>query len=134
MDQNTNISREEKRTKIEEIQRIAISKEAQIAITEIMDKVNEGFLGGKVTRMELANWALIHLKETISDDQINQIRMEHFDEVTLLEVILRKAKEKGKIPEEFKDLLQKQFGSQNNDRKKLKKALTSSVTNGHIDE
>ena len=41
MDQNTNISREEKRTKIEEIQRIAISKEAQIAITEIMDKVNE---------------------------------------------------------------------------------------------
>lgn len=133
---NDNNSKEEKRTRIEDIQRIAISKEAQIAITEIMDKVNEGFLGGKVTRMELANWALIHLKETISDEQINQVRMEHFDEVTLLEVILRKAKakEKGKIPEEFKDLLQKQFGFQNNDRKKIKKALTSSVINDHINE
>ena len=84
--------------------------------------------------MELANWALIHLKESISEEQINQIRMEHFDEVTLLEAILRKAKEKGKIPEEFKDLLQKQFGSQNNDKKKVKKALTADVINGHIIE
>jgi len=133
MDKDKDIKIEEKKGKIEEVQRIAVSKEAQDAISEVMERVNSGFFGGKVNRMQIANWALIHLKEVLSEANIMQIRSEHFDEITLLESILRRAKENGKVPLEFKDLLQKQFGTPENAKNKSKRALTINGAGGPIE-
>ncbi len=102
----------------EEIQRITVSRDAQAALGNIVDRVNDGFTGGKVNRTQMANWILLRFNSELNDAQIREIRAEHFDEVAMLESILRQAKETGKIPLDFKALLQKQLGIEEVGRKK----------------
>lgn len=94
----------------EEIQRITVSKEAQGALGNIVDRVNNGFDGGRVNRTQIANWILLRFNSEFDENQIKEIRAEHFDEMAMLEAILRKAKESGKVPTDFKLLLQKHLG------------------------
>ena len=54
-------------------------------------------------------------------------RAEYFDEISLLESILRKAKETGKVPSEFKGLLQKQLGLDDQVKKQIRKPLTKTT-------
>lgn len=102
----------------EEIQRITVSRDAQGALGNIVDRVNDGFTGGRVNRTQMANWILLRFNSELSEAQIKEIRAEHFDEVAMLESILRQAKETGKIPSDFKVLLQKQLGTEETGRKK----------------
>lgn len=118
-----------KEQKGEEILRITVSKLGQDALTAIMERVNDGFIGGKISRTQAANWIMMRFNENLSDTEIKEIRLEHFDEVSVLEAILRQAKESGKVPTEFKALLQKQLESTEQMKKKPKKALTASYVN-----
>lgn len=121
-----------KEQKTEELHRITISRGAERALTSIVDRVNDGFAGGKVNRTQIANWVLLRFSEGLDDATIKEIRLEHFDEVAVLESILRQAKECGRVPTEFKGLLQKQFGMDEAPRKKPKKVLTENVINDDI--
>lgn len=91
------------------LQRIVVSNEARDALKTIIDKVNDGFSGGKVNLTEIANWIIIRSLHGLNEAQINEIRSEHFDEVAMLESILKEAKASGKLPKDFKTLLQKQL-------------------------
>jgi hypothetical protein len=102
----------------EELQRITVSKEAQNALGSILDRVNDSFAGGRVNRTQMANWILLRFNIELDEVQIKEIRAEHFDEVAMLESILRQAKESGKVPSEFKALLQKQLGMDEPSKKK----------------
>lgn len=102
----------------EEIQRITVSRDAQGALGNIVDRVNDGFTGGKVNRTQMANWILLRFNSELNEAHIKEIRAEHFDEVAMLESILRQAKETGNMPSDFKALLQKQLGTEDNGRKK----------------
>jgi len=90
----------------------------------ITDRINDGYIGGRVNRTQMANWILKRFQSELDETQIKEIRAEHFDEVAMLENILRQAKESGKVPTDFKALLQKQFGLDESPKKKAAKALT----------
>lgn len=130
MDKDNNKDREQeedkknKEQKIDEIQRITVSKQGQDALTEVLEKINNGFIGGKINRTQIANWILMKFSENLTDGEIKEVRAEYFDEVAVLESILRRAKESGKVPSEFKALLQKQLENTEQPKKKTKKALT----------
>jgi hypothetical protein len=113
----------------EEIQRITVSKEAQGALGGVVDRVNNGFVGGKVNRTQMANWILLRFSNELDDSQVKEIRAEHFDEVAMLEAILKRAKESGKVPTDFKALLQKQLGLDESTKKKVPRALTGKDIN-----
>ena len=124
---NTGTEREEDRTNqtvSAKLQRIVVSNESLFALKAIIDKVNDGFNGGKVNQTEIANWIILRFQSELDESQIKEIRAEHFDEVAMLESILKQAKESGKVPMDFKSLLQKQFGLDEPTKRKTKSALT----------
>jgi len=107
-----------------ELQRITVSKEGQAALDSMKDRVNDGFSGGRVNLTQMANWILLNFQNELDEAQIKEIRAEHFDEVAMLESILKQAKESGKVPTDFKALLQKQLGLEEPTKRKNKVALT----------
>lgn len=119
----------DKEQKTGELNRITVSRDAAGALTSIVDRVNDGFAGGRVNRSQISNWVLLRFSERFDDAAIKEIRMEHFDEVAMLENILRQAKESGKVPAEFKGLLQKHLGMDETPKKSGRKALTKSFIN-----
>lgn len=126
---NTGTEREEDRTNqpvSAKLQRIVVSNESLTALKAIIDKVNDGFNGGRVNQTEIANWIILRFQSELDESQIKEIRAEHFDEVAMLENILKQAKESGKVPTDFKNLLQKQFGLDEPTKRKTKSALTNS--------
>ena len=126
---NTNTEREEVSANQgvgTKVQRIVGSNESWAALKAIIDKVNDGFNGGRVNQTEIANWIILRFQSELDEAQIKEIRAEHFDEVAMLESILKQAKESGKVPTDFKNLLQKQFGLDEPTKRKAKSALTNS--------
>jgi len=107
------------------VQRIVVSNESWVALKAITDKVNDGFNGGRVNQTEIANWIISRFQSELDEAQIKEIRAEHFDEVAMLESVLRQAKESGKVPTDFKALLQKQLGLEEPVKRRAKSALTS---------
>lgn len=126
---NKELNTEEICLEKEEILRITVSRQGEKALLEIIAEVNDGFIGGKVNKTQMANWILKRFKDDLDDSMIKDIRADHFDEVAVLESILRKAKETGKVPSEFKYLLQKQIGLEVSAKKKTKLALTDNCIN-----
>ena len=116
---------ENKTNESEKIQRITASKEALNALKAVTDKVNDGFNGGRVNQTQMANWIILRFQNELDDAQIKEIRAEFFDEVAMLESVLRQAKESGKVPMDFKALLQKQLGLEESTKRKNKQALTN---------
>jgi hypothetical protein len=108
----------------EDLQRITVSKEAQNILGVITDRINDGYMGGRVNRTQMANWILMRFHSDLDEAQIKEVQVEYFDEVAMLESIFRQAKESGKVPTDFKALLQKQFGLDGPIKKKAAKALT----------
>ncbi len=104
-EENTNTN-----TKTDEVYRIAVTREAEKALNELLEKVNHGFEGGKVNRTEMASWALGRMSKDFDDVALQDIRAEHFDEIAALESLWRKAKETGKVSSEMKLLLLRQTG------------------------
>lgn len=107
------------------VQRNVVSNESWVALKAITDKVNDGFNGGRVNQTEIANWIISRFQSELDEAQIKEIRAEHFDEVAMLESVLRQAKESGKVPTDFKALLQKQLGFEEPVKRRSKSALTS---------
>ena len=107
------------------VQRIVVSNESWVALKAITDKVNDGFNGGRVNQAEIANWIISRFQSDLDEAQIKEIRAEHFDEVAMLESVLRQAKESGKVPTDFKALLQRQLGLEEPVKRRAKSALTS---------
>ena len=124
---NTNTEREEVSANQgvgSKVQRIVVSNESWAALKAIIDKVNDGFNGGRVNQTEIANWIILRFQSELDEAQIKEIRAEHFDEVAMLESILKQAKESGKVPTDFKALLQKQMGLDESPKRKSSRALT----------
>ena len=114
------------------VAKITVTKEAEEAVSQIVAKVNDGFEGGRVNRQDVASWILTRFIETFSDLEIQQLRATFFNEIALLEVILKRAKQSGSVPAELKAALLGQMGSQSPTIKKTKRSLTSVVNNVHI--
>jgi hypothetical protein len=115
--------------------KIAISKDADRAISDLVLKVNDGFDAGKASKQDVASYAILRFCKTCLDSDLYAIREMFFNPIALMEATLRKAKETGEIPQSLREVLFQQFVSTSGTErsaKKLKKILKSEVTNENI--
>lgn len=112
--------------------RLTINRAAELALVGAVERINDGFEGGKVNRNQIAVWAILRFSEGLTDDVIKEIRADHLDEFFALDTVLRKAKESGKLPPELRAFLQKQLGFDEVPKKKGKKCLSENNINDVI--
>ncbi|WP_415062647.1 hypothetical protein [Bdellovibrio sp.] len=115
--------------KEEVVAKITVTKEAEEAVSQIVIKVNEGFEAGRVNRQDVASWIISRFIESFSDVEIQQLRSAFFNEIALLEAILKKAKQSGNIPAELKAALIGQMNMASAPSRKSKRYLTRESIN-----
>ncbi len=94
----------------ENIAKITVSKESEEAVSQIVKRVNDGFIGGKVNRQDITSLLLIRACQNLNDEDISSIRHDFISDIALLEVALKKARETGKMPESLREALMSQMG------------------------
>ncbi len=114
----------------EAIAKITVTKLAEEAVSQIVSRVNDGYDAGRVNRQDVASWILTRFIETFSEAEVQQIRAAFFNEIALLEAILKKAKQGGNLSEELKSALMGQVNVTTLGPKKTKRSLTRRLTNG----
>lgn len=112
-----------------ETAKITIERNAEKTLSKMLEKVNEGFEAGRLNRQQLASWILIKFGDGLDEQQINEIRGDHFNEISLLENILKRGKESGQLPAELKLLLRQQMGYNSTQSKKPPRKLTKDYIN-----
>jgi len=89
--------------------RIFISKQSEVALNDITDAVNEGFDAGRVSRSDVANHMIMKFKNELSEPNIQLIRNEHFSLVTHMERLLKKIKNGEKVPQSIVDAISESY-------------------------
>jgi hypothetical protein len=69
--------------------KLSVTSEADALLSAALEKVNEGFLGGKVSKLDLASWAIIQALEELSEAKIEKIRKPFFNELAFLESMVK---------------------------------------------
>ncbi len=113
--------------KSDDLAKIAISREADAALVEIIEKINDGFDGGKATKQDVTSFIVLDFFKELSDSHIHKLRVSFFDPINMMEATLKKAKETGILPESVKELFLKQFADSAHTVRKPKKNLKSDV-------
>ena len=70
--------------------------------------------------------------ESAGSEEVRAIRMDHVNEVVMLESVLKLAKDTGKVQPEIRDLLRKLAGVDDLQRKGGKKTLQKGIINDDI--
>lgn len=118
---------QEKKREKTEIQ-ITVSIQSEAIVSKLVDRVNEGFDHGRVTRKDLVSYLLVKAAESFDQDDIGKIRSQVLTDVDLLEHLLKEARASGVIPSELRDILWKNINLTPG-AKKSKKSSTSKVSN-----
>lgn len=95
----------------ENLAKIAITKDADRALAEILSKVNTGFDAGRATKQEIASHIILQYAKDCTDQEVHGLRAQFFNPILLMEATLRRAKETGEIPAQLKTLLFEQFAA-----------------------
>ena len=104
--------------------RAVITKEADNAINEVTNAVNNGFEAGRATKLDVTSFIIMWFKDHFNDDLIQNIRLQVANDLTMLESVIKKAKTSGSLPPELKEVLaQYFFGNKSVPIKKGKKTL-----------
>jgi hypothetical protein len=88
--------------------KIAVTAEADQALEDMVSKVNDGFLGGKIGKQELASFAIMHFARESIEGSMEAVRAAHFDELAYLDAVvkqLRSAKRTGGAPADIRAML-----------------------------
>lgn len=118
----------------EALAKIAISKEADSVLAEIMAKVSDGFDGARVIKQDVASHIILEFFKSFDDADIFNIRRHFFDTKAMLRAVLKKAEETGYIPDDVEELFRKKFESSASSIKKSKKNLKiEGITDRHIE-
>ena len=75
---------------------IKISEEALQAVEKMLQIVNEGYLGGRVSRSDLVSQVLIEYEQKYLSGSIESIRQQSFDQLHYLETMVKLLKESRK--------------------------------------
>lgn len=111
----------------EALAKIAISKDADRAITEITARVNDDFDAGRATKQEVATHIILQFTKSCTEADIHGIRALFFNPILLMEATLKKAKETGVMPDSLRELLFEQFAANQPAAKKNKKTLKDNL-------
>ena len=74
--------------------KISVTKKSDEALDRMLSKVNDGFMGGRITKQQLASWLIERFEAKSFEKSIEVIRRENFDELAYLEGVLKTAKMK----------------------------------------
>ncbi|MGE4232080.1 MAG: hypothetical protein AB7F43_02015 [Bacteriovoracia bacterium] len=74
------------------IAKIGISDAADQALDKMLMQVNDGFQGGRVSKNDLASWALLAFEKHYLKEHIEAIRKDHFDKVAYLQSVVNQLK------------------------------------------
>lgn len=85
--------------------RILLSESVDRAVDQALKKVNADFTAGKVGRTQLVNWSLELFFNRMTNEEIQEVRLAHFDEIAYLENLLKMAKATGSLPKELEALV-----------------------------
>ncbi len=113
--------------------KIAISKEADRALQDILDRVNDDFEAGKAIKQEITSKIIMDFHNDCTDADIHAIRLQFFNPIMLMETNLKKAKETGKVPDSLRQLLYEQFMTSNKLQPTAKRSKKSLKDNAIID-
>lgn len=116
----------------ETIAKITITKQAEEAVSQIVSRVNDGFEAGRVNRQDVASWILTRFVDSYADTEVQQIRAAFFNEIALLEAILKRAKQSGNVPTELRSALMGQVNAPSIGPKKSKRSLTKEFINDEL--
>lgn len=113
--------------------RMVVSLEAEAAVAELADAVNEGFDAGRATRYDVASFMILWFKSHAPDDVILEIRRRSANAFSMLDAVQKKYKAIGELPPDIQAVLDKHFfGEGSKDQKKTKKNLkTEYITDIH---
>ena len=104
--------------------RIVVSVEAEAAVAEFTDAVNDGFDAGRANRYEVASYMILWFKNHGPDDAISEIRRRSANGFSMLDAVLKKYKGFGELPSDIQSALDKHFfGEAAKEQKKAKKNL-----------
>jgi hypothetical protein len=76
--------------------KIAITSDADVALVQALEKINQDNAGGRVTKAELASWFILQSANNLTDSAIEEVRMAHFSQVAYLEGLLKSVKRLGR--------------------------------------
>ena len=84
--------------------KISVLKQSDQAVDRMPLRVNESFTGGRVTKVDLVSWILLHFETHALDNSIEKIRKDHFDQVAYLESVIKEIKQARKTDSKTPDL------------------------------
>jgi len=94
--------------------KIAITSSSDTELSHALDRVNQNFEGGRVTKTDFASWLILRAISTMDESVIEEVRKAHFNQVVYLETMVKKLKTSGRDnlgPEEL-SALQAMLGQQ----------------------
>ena len=97
---------------------MVIHQEAQTALTEILERVNKGFIGGEITKSDLVNWMLTHSRRFMTGANIKSLKNLHFDEKKVLSFLMKNEGKESELPEEINKAIREYYGISDRERKR----------------
>lgn len=100
----------------EKLDKVLISINAHADLEQMVSEVNDGYTGGRVSKMQLLTWLVIYFRQNCLRSCIDGIRKAHFDELAHLKSVVRnleRAKKSGASDVDLKKLLAPVLANQN---------------------
>ena len=111
----------------EMICRMSITKEAGEALEKLKDEVNEGFVGGKISRQEIASWAIQKFAVQRTPLDIKDLRLSQMTDQALLRYCVEKTSSEGQMAPDLRQLLLMQCGLLEQPKKSVDKRVKAIV-------
>lgn len=82
-----------------QLYRLNLTNDSHEALVRMTEKINQGFVGGRVAKHEVAAWILTKFEASL-ERNLSAIRRAHFDDVAYMQAILQQKKiaEKNRKP------------------------------------
>ncbi len=96
---------EEKKENKDEGKLIRITKEADDALSGLMQRLNDDDAIAKVSKLDLASFVLARFCPGISNDDLRELQLKLLSEVDLLKLAYKRALASGTIPENLREIL-----------------------------
>lgn len=116
----------------ENMAKIAVTKDADRMLVDLVHKLNDGFTAGRATKQDLATLLICLYARDFSEADLHELRAHFFDPIQLWETQLRKAKETGELPKEVREMLYQQFLGQGSNAKRPKKSLNADIIKDNV--
>lgn len=79
-----------------QLAKIAITSSSDAELSRALERINQDFEGGRVTKSDLASWFIQRGATGLDTPAIEEIRGAHFNQVVYLETLVKKLKSSGR--------------------------------------